>query len=702
VLSKIVALSLFAFLVGAEPNHIGNSIIDIEIVGRADALWTFTSRQSHQSCRFSAPVFNIDRVRETAALMQIKSSGSHAITNKVTEHHFTGTFKQDSGLSLELIYRISSDSSVVRFRYVLHASRPIALTRVGRNDSLRYFTTSFTSMRHVTDVHLSEFNEMVHSYTASERSVADTEFANAAHAMGPILIGEDSDTNTLLLAYEHGSTAPDAFLQFDLSPSRTVSLDAVKANYVPGQKLTTYETVWMEAALSSGGIDKAAAVFRSFILQDIAPQSATRKPQIFYNTWNYQERNKWWNGKSYLDSMTPQRILAEIDAAHRMGVDVFVMDTGWYDKTGDWQVSRQRFPEGLHSIRERLDRYGMKLGLWFNPTAAAVSSRMYRNHKDCVRTSNGEEGKPAPVWETEESYPMCLVSRYADAFADELVRIAREYGVRYFKWDAIDQYGCDSPSHLHGNAANTREERADSYAFQLPLAMTRVVQKLNAAYPDAIVDFDVTEAGRAFGLSFLSAGKYFLINNGPYLFNYDLPIDRERQNWNLFFYPGPARTWICRTPLSFDRWIPSVLLLTHYFPDDPESSQIVNLGSLILGQNGIWGDLLRVSDKGVQLIAMVLSKYKQVREDMAASFPIRSGAVAGTREIHEKISEQTGRGGVVLFSTTAGRFDYITQRKTVNKWWATPGATVEFDNGGHAIIHSEIVQGASIVLFGAN
>jgi alpha-galactosidase len=99
---------------------------------------------------------------------------------------------------------------------------------------------------------------------------------------------------------------------------------------------------------------------------------------------------------------------------------------------------------------------------------------------------------------------------------------------------------------------------------------------------------------------------------------------------------------------------------------------------------------------------MVLSKYKQVREDMAASFPIRSGAVAGTREIHEKISEQTGRGGVVLFSTTAGRFDYITQRKTVNKWWATPGATVEFDNGGHAIIHSEIVQGASIVLFGAN
>ncbi len=97
---------------------------------------------------------------------------------------------------------------------------------------------------------------------------------------------------------------------------------------------------------------------------------------------------------------------------------------------------------------------------------------------------------------------------------------------------------------------------------------------------------DVTETGRAMGLAFLSAGKFFLVNNGPYLFDYDLPMNKEKDNWNLFFYPGQARTWIARSPLGFDKWIPSTLFLTHYFPDDPRNLQELNIASMILGQ--VW------------------------------------------------------------------------------------------------------------------
>src|SRR3954471_12386326 len=125
----------------------------------------------------------------------------------------------------------------------------------------------------------------------------------------------------------------------------------------------------------------------------------------------------------------------------------------------------------------------MKLGLWFNPTAAAKSSKMLGTNRQCVRTRHGLEGRPQPIWETEESYPMCLVSPYSDAFADRLIRVAHETGARYFKWDAIGQYGCDSPHHWHGTAANRAEERADSYAFQLPLQMARIVEKISASIP---------------------------------------------------------------------------------------------------------------------------------------------------------------------------------------------------------------------------
>lgn len=124
--------------------------------------------------------------------------------------------------------------------------------------------------------------------------------------------------------------------------------------------------------------------------------------------------------------------------------------------------------------------------------------------------------------------------------------------------------------------------------------MTEIGQRLMDSCQGSIVDFDVTENGRSFGLSFLSVGKYFLVNNGPYYADYGLPANLNGTNANIFFHPGTARGWICREPYAFDRWIPSVLTLVHYYPDDPVDNQNQSIASLLLGHHGIWGDLLGV------------------------------------------------------------------------------------------------------------
>jgi alpha-galactosidase len=669
----------------------------LSVPATAACLWQYDGGGG--TYRIAPPVFEIDGAARAAVLRDVRVVGETTLPNGVREHRLAGAFADDPCLALALIFRVADGDPVVRVRYELSGMAAHRLTKSAGADALTYLTLDLAGAA-VTEVRFSEFNEMVHSFCLVEAPLADRHFADSTRAMGPMLVAQ-AGGRAWLAAYEHGSQVPDAFLAYQLAPDATAALRAVKGNYVAGHRLDTpYRTLWLQFAAVAGDTDTLAAAYRAFVLRHQTQNLASRTPYIFYNTWAYQERNNSWHGARFLDSMHQARMLQEIDIAHAMGIEVFVLDTGWYEKTGDWRVNLRRFPDGLRAVKAKLDGYGMKLGLWFGPLHAALTSAMHADHQDCIMAWQGQPAGIHQVWETEESQNLCLVSRYREAFADELIRLVREVGVTYFKWDAIGQYGCDAPGHGHGDADASAGERADNYAFQLGLAMVDVVDRLCAACPKAIVDFDITEGGRFVGLGFLSAGKYFLINNGPYFGNYNIP-DQIRNWCNIFVWPGPARGWICRTPLTFDKWIPSVLFLTHYLPDDPAASQYINIASLILGQNGIWGDLPAISAEGVARFGTLLGLYKQVRGDITAATLRRSGPVGGNPEVYEKVNPATGRGAVCIFASAHGTYTYVTEAPVDPRCHATEGAHVTFDPAGRAIITATFDQpSARIVYFG--
>jgi alpha-galactosidase len=492
-----------------------------------------------------------------------------------------------------------------------------------------------------------------------------------------------------MLAYEHGAEYPDTHIAFHSEikgDNLGMKVCAKKGNYYNGEIIDekhVFITPWFHIAAVSGNSHELFKHYRTFLLKYICEYQEARKPYIYYNTWNNQERDNYFKGKTFLDCVNLERTLEEIDAAHEMGIDVYVIDTGWFTKAGDWLVNTDRFPDGLAQVKQKLSDYGMKLGLWFNPMIAAGASETYKNNMEYRLTQNGKE-VPNISWEKEQNYYMCLASGYSDVFIKKMLELHDKLGVTYFKWDGVHQYGCESPDHNHGNETNTKEERLDCYSYKMGMEMIRIVEEVTKQCPEIIVDFDVTEEGRFVGLGFLSVGKYFLVNNGPYAMDFDLPEKFEVKSnqvasnlnpfTNIFFYPGPARTRFCRQGIKYDFFAPSILFLTHFLPDAPVLNQNNSLAAIVLGGNGIWGDLLHLSKENVQLYADTLGRYKEVAQYVTESYPVTKGYIGSSPEVYEKIDPQATKGLLCFFTHVKGSYTYFTQKINKDEFSGVYGA----------------------------
>ncbi len=711
----ILVLLFFSISCAERESYLSNELLSITINNAEQTLWSYQARNGHRQ-NIAPPVFMLDGKEVKGLFGEYVIEENNIERTGVTEYRIAGKLADLPDAQMTLVLRVSPDNPIVRFKYLLHSGHDIKMSKKEGNDRMDYLLTSLSKYEQFTEVNFSEFYELEHSYLPGERILNKKTFDQELTFMGPVLVASNGK-NSLVLTYEHGSQLPDRYVEFRTDKYRDISISAVKGNYFEGQLLKNgYSTLWMNIGIVEGNAEDVAKAHRHHVLNYMSENTTSRKPYIFYNTWNYQERIQAWEGKPYLHEMNKDRMLKEIDVAHKLGIEVFVVDAGWFGKTGDWIASKERFPDDLSEVKQKLDSYGMQMGLWFN-SDAAVTSNMLAKNKDYVMTIDGIANGPHKVWETEESYTMCLVSPFSNDYAEELIRVAKHYDIKYFKWDAFRQYGCNAPGHFHGTEENSPEERALNYSYQLPFAMIDVANKVCEAIPGAIVDFDITEGERAVGLAFLEAGKFFAVNNGPYYLSFDDTVFAPGGGMgaNVLVFPGLARAVNARHTLNYDKWIPSTLFLTHFLPDDPEYSQWINIGSLILGQNGIWGDLPAISEAGVERFGTALSKYKQVRDDITRSHPVRSGRIGGSAEIHEKIACDNGKGAVVIFynyknvwrrnpeNSFPGEFTYITEHAADKRYWANPDTEVIFDDEGRAVITARFNgPGARIVLFGVD
>jgi alpha-galactosidase len=569
-------------------------------------------------------------------------------------------------IKMLLTLRVFPGSPFIRFKYSLASKMSLHMTKSFGKDNIEYTGLSTTGKWKLTEIQFSQFEKNVYSFIPGFQTIDVNELAEGLTYPGPISIMEH-ESCSCLLAYEHGAEYPESFLVFDASEDESglhIGIRANKGNYFADQIIELghpFESPWFHFAICKGNMDDLFVYYRLFFLKFICENTESRKPYIYYNTWTNQERDKYYRNLPYLNSMNLEHITKEIDIAHTIGIDVFVIDVGWFYKTGDWAVNMERFPDGFREIRKKLEDYGMKFGVWVNPSAAKTSD-IFASHPEYAKSMDGEADFWGEVCETEESYGMCLASEYSDYFIDKLEKLNKHLGITYFKWDAVGQHGCNSPLHRHGNENNTAMERHECFSYKMGMEMIRIVEEVTRRCPEVIIDFDITEGNRFVGLGFLAVGKYFLMNNGPFYGSFDIPINfkREPDTINVFFHPGPARSRICRQGLKYDRFVPSNLFLTHFLPDSPALSQRNSLASLMLGGNGLWGELLNLSREDIALLHDALAKYKMISWNVALSCPKTKGFIGSSPEIYEKIDYMETKGIICFFTKIAGTFTHVT------------------------------------------
>ncbi|MFV0466027.1 MAG: alpha-galactosidase, partial [Lachnospiraceae bacterium] len=152
-----------------------------------------------------------------------------------------------------------------------------------------------------------------------------------------------------------------------------------------------------------------------------------KKRPILINNWE----------ATYFD-FTTEKLLQIAKESAALGIEMLVMDDGWFghrndDNTslGDWYVNETKITGGLRYLVHEVNRMGLKFGIWFEPEMISPDSTLYDMHADWAIQIPGRVGSLA-----RNQYVLDLSrSEVREYVYDSLVKVLREANIEYIKWD---------------------------------------------------------------------------------------------------------------------------------------------------------------------------------------------------------------------------------------------------------------------------
>lgn len=239
------------------------------------------------------------------------------------------------------------------------------------------------------------------------------------------------------------------------------------------------ETPHADFGLSDVTPRRASEAMRAFVMAAVR-QERPYSPLVTYNTWF-----------TYGTAIDEASMRAEIESAADLGVELFVVDAGWYPTGADpsdfttglgvWEADKARFPNGLRPLSDLAHARGMKFGIWVEPERVDLQTvgKPGLARERWLAKAGGRYDPNVPNTEAV-SAQICLAEPEArDWIVERLTSLVDDVQPDYLKWDNNMWVNCDRATHKHGTSDGN---------FAHNRALQGILAGLRQRYPALLIE----------------------------------------------------------------------------------------------------------------------------------------------------------------------------------------------------------------------
>ena len=238
-----------------------------------------------------------------------------------------------------------------------------------------------------------------------------------------------------------------------------------------GESFQTPEVVMVYSDAGLGGMSRV--YHRLYRTRLVRGKYRDLERPILLNNWE----------ATYFD-FNEEKLLKIASAAQKRGIEMFVLDDGWfgarnddYRGLGDWKTNLDKLPSGLGGLSSKIEALGMKFGLWVELEMVNKDSDLYRTHPDWILSVPGRYDSPS-----RHQYVLDFSRReVVDYIYDMITETLSDASVSYIKWD-MNRYMTEAFS-----AACAPEEQG-KVMHRYILGVYDLYERLRARFPEILFE----------------------------------------------------------------------------------------------------------------------------------------------------------------------------------------------------------------------